>query len=95
MKNVTIIWEAFSNATYGKATFTTIAIETEGSDLDICNQVFHDTNLYSGPIWDVLEKVLPWGRTHTALSVGDTIAIDGKSYRCEPLGWSLLEGAEA
>ena len=90
MKNLTIIWEAF-----GKATFATIAIEAEGSDLDICERVFRDTNLYEGPIWDILENLLPWGRTHTALSVGDTIVIDGKSYRCDHFGWSSLEGAEA
>ncbi len=63
---------------------------------NFCELVFHDTNTYSGRLWFFLEDKLELqapNRTHTALSVGDEIAIDDKTYRCENVGWSQVEKA--
>lgn len=51
--------------------------------------LFKETNLYEGPFWDRLD--LPANRRHTALSVGDEISINDTTYRCQPVGWSVVE----
>ena len=64
----------------------------EVNDITLCEKVFRDTNLYEGDLWDILEPVLPDNskRTHTALSVGDTVEIDGNLYLCDHIGWNLI-----
>ena len=41
------------------------------------------------PVWCILRKEQPWGRTHTSLSVGDQVSVNGVVLCCEPDGWSL------
>jgi len=62
----------------------------KGDDLEICETLFRDTNLYEGPFWDRLEPVLPETRTHTALSVGDFVFIDDRRYLCKSFGWERV-----
>ena len=89
MKTVKITWGAF-----GEPTSATIQIETSKSPQDICEEVFRDTNLYCGAIWEVLHEVMPEDRTHTAISVGDEIEIDGIVYRCDVMGWAYTPQKE-
>ena len=49
-----------------------------------------NTNLYAGKVWDAVESVMPAERSHTALSVGDFVSIDGRTYRCADLGFTLV-----
>lgn len=65
-----------------------------GDDLAICEQVFTDTNLYEGVIWDALQP-LPEGRTHTSLSVGDVVIIDGRAYECASIGFERAREFDA
>ena len=60
------------------------------TDLQICEVVFVDTNLYSGVIWEALLP-LPDDRTHTSISVGDHVRIDGALYRCMTEGFTQVE----
>lgn len=60
------------------------------TDLQICEVVFVDTNLYSGVIWEALLP-LPDDRTHTSISVGDHVRIDGVLYRCMTEGFAQVE----
>lgn len=60
------------------------------SDLEFCERVFANTNLYAGKVWDAVESVMPAERSHTALSVGDFVSIDGRTYRCADLGFTLV-----
>jgi hypothetical protein len=60
--------------------------------LETCNKVFEDTNKYQGALWNVLEPLLPQDRTHTALSVGDTVTINGIVFTCAPMGWTWATG---
>ena len=85
MKTVTITWAAF-----GRPTSTSFEVNDEANDANICEAVFADTNLYQGPVWDKIKDALPEGRTHTALSVGDTVRIADVTYVCENFGWSAL-----
>lgn len=84
MKLVTITWKAF-----GKPTDATIMLE-DMADLAICEELFKATNIYSGWLWDALQRNIPTNRTHTALSVGDEVTIDGTIYRCAPIGWDVV-----
>jgi hypothetical protein len=85
MKNVTTTWKAF-----GKPTYSVIMIENDMADLEICEELFKATNLRAGWLWDALQYDIPADRTHTALSVGDEIDIDGTIYRCAPIGWDVV-----
>lgn len=96
MKTVTIIWAAFgAKPKQGKAIgAATITVPETYANVDICEQVYAATNLYSGPLWDQIEAVLPPNRTHTALSVGDYVIINDdadravRTYRCASAGFS-------
>lgn len=55
---------------------------------EILEQVFIQTNTYSGSFWDRLKNKLPSNRTHTALSVGDEVKIFGwLKFVCDFSGW--------
>ena len=87
MKTITITWKAFSHGAPTSATFET---SLQGHDFAICEALFVDTNHYRGILWDALEAHLPEERTHTALSVGDEVTIDGQTYVCADIGWKAL-----
>lgn len=61
--------------------------------LSICERIFHDTNLYTGSVWDIIQPLLSDTRTHTALSVGDEVEIDGQVYVCADMGFVKIEDA--
>ena len=84
---ITITWQAF-----GEPTSATIDWYTD-DPLDTCEKVFRDTNLYQGTLWNVLEPFLPYNRTHTALSVGDSVTVQGTTYLCEGSGWSAQDSS--
>lgn len=84
-KTITITWKAF-----GTPTSVEFELDTHDSPLALCERVFMDTNRYQGSIWDIVEPILPENRTHTAVSVGDEVAVDGKVFRCESVGWREL-----
>jgi len=86
---IEVVWKAFEQ--HGLAT-TSAIIEIDGDDdhHEICERVFAGTNLQRGMFWELLEPVLPALRSHTSLSVGDEVIIDGETYRCAPIGFSKL-----
>lgn len=95
MRTVTVTWRAFGGRDYGlfyegdkTATFE---IDTDLADLALCEKVYQATNLYEGKVWDLLEPVLPEGRSHTAISTvftrGDWVTVDGRTYEVMPIGF--------
>jgi hypothetical protein len=103
MTVVRVSWKAFSDierADYGRRVFpVTDAIVDfpafdKFKDSEICNQIFEQTNLYRGEFWSDLEQVMPKDRSHTALSVGDEVAITRCNqttiYKCADFGWDLI-----
>ena len=64
------------------------------SNKQICEQIFHQTNTYSGPIWDVIQPKMSETRTHTSISIGDEIEIDGQVYICADVEFIKKEDAE-
>jgi hypothetical protein len=99
---ITITWQAFGTPTSATIDWSTNGDSSYDAMLSICNKVFEDTNKYQGALWDVLEPLLPQGRTHTALSVGDTVTfhdtlvkaepMDGIVFTCAPMGWTWDTG---
>jgi len=45
-------------------------------------------------LWKVIEARLASDRTHTSLSIGDEIEIEGQTYVCADFGWVKAEDAE-
>lgn len=87
MKTIKITW----NSEYApSASLEFTNSDLSHSDIDICEMLFRDTNLYEGSLWDAVKDRLPEDRTHTALSVGDVVAVDGAEYLCEHVGWSRI-----
>lgn len=88
---ITVTWKAFEKSLgFGEkvaSATVTICAHRDTDDDDICEWVFQDTNKYQGSFWDLIEPLLPENRTHTALSVGDEVTVNGRTYRCEGAGW--------
>lgn len=51
-------------------------------------------DLFTIYLWKVIEARLPENRTHTSISVGDEIEIDGTTYVCADIGWITSDNAD-
>lgn len=94
---IKITWKAFAGKPEASVTFNAKGLFEGKNDYDVCNQIFQDTNLYGGLVWEQIKNNLPQERSHTALSVGDEITFYDysedkvtKVYRCEDIGWGLV-----
>jgi hypothetical protein len=103
MATITVTWKAFNSddpkrlqdfADQGRNPVTSRTIEAENtfgvSHSYICEMLFRDTNLYKGELWNLLQP-LPEDRTHTAMSVGDEVTINGTTYRCADMGFKEVD----
>ena len=101
---ITIKWTAFKHQAValaergkiGNAEMTfevpTDHYELDGDDMVWLEYLFECTNLYQGAIWKLfLDGKMPEDRSHTALSVGDQVVLDGRAYGCAMTGWDILE----
>ena len=95
MSKVTITLKAFGDDLKSGRVVSSVSFDSTTISVDnhitFCETVFADLNLYTGWVWDTVEPLLSPNRTHTALSVGDEIEIDGKVYRCENVGFSEVQ----
>ena len=91
---VKVTWQAFGESPIHNEYITSVSLTVDGalypSALAICEQVFADTNKYEGELWNVIRPLLSSERTHTALSVGDEVEVDGHAFRCASAGWEEL-----
>jgi hypothetical protein len=102
MTRITVIWSMWHDDSAlcaemranGRNPMAERSIELEDwlvvDDLSLCEALFTQTNIYEGALWDRMQP-LPEDRTHTALSPGDFVVVDGRSYRCDRVGWTLAE----
>ncbi len=94
MIQVKVTWKAFGESPIHNEYITSVEFalneEDYGSALEICEKVFSDTNRYEGKVWDIIQPLLSNERTHTALSVGDEVEVDGHAFRCDSVGWLPL-----
>lgn len=86
-------FEAHIQPTDGHFVTSVIVDWLEGvglSDDEVLEEVFRATNTYSGSLWNLIEPLLSQYRTHTAVSVGDEVSVNGNTYRCEFVGWKPI-----
>ena len=99
MSKVKVTWKAFGNKPEINRYISFVEFETEfkiaEADVDqFLNVVYRVTNTYSGNLWDIIEPKLSAFRTHTAISIGDEIEIDGQVYICADFGFEKIEDVE-
>jgi len=93
MANITITWKAFGDRPERNRYISSVSFELGiGTHLDteVMDAIYRDTNTYSGYIWAKIESLLSPTRTHTALSVGDEISIDNRTYKVADFGFELV-----
>jgi hypothetical protein len=100
MSKVKVTWKAFGDRPEIGKFVTFVEFETEfkinSSNTDqFLEVVFHNTNTYSGNLWQIIEPLLSEKRTHTSLSVGDEVEIDGQGYVCANTGFIKIQDADA
>jgi hypothetical protein len=97
MSKVIITWKAFGDKPEAGKFVSSVEVETEFQIQDVqqfLNTVYHVTNTYSGNLWDIIEPRLSATRTHTAISIGDEIEIDGQVYIVTDFGFEKIEDVE-
>lgn len=99
MSKVKVTWKAFGNKPEINRYISFVEFETEfkidESNVDkFLEVIYHNTNTYSGNLWQIIEPKLSAFRTHTSISVGDEIEIDGQVYICADFGFEKIEDVE-
>jgi hypothetical protein len=99
MSQVKITWKAFGDKPEQGRFISSVEFETEFKiDESNVNKflevVYHNTNTYSGNLWQIIEPKLSATRTHTSISIGDEIEIDGHVYICADFGFEKIEDVE-
>lgn len=104
MNKVKITWKAFGDKAEQGRFITSVEFEhniydlthftTDSLNIGFCERIYKATNIYSGQLWDIIEPKLSQFRTHTAISVGDEIEIDGQVYICADFGFEKIEDVE-
>jgi hypothetical protein len=91
--SITVTWKSTARAGVREASEASRTIEVGSAsgvnDEMLCEFFYRDTNTYSGSLWDLLQP-LPESRTHTALSVGDTVAVDGRVWEVADFGFKRI-----
>jgi hypothetical protein len=97
MSQVKVTWKAFGDKPEIGRFISSVEFETEFAIEDaqkFCEVVYHVTNTYSGNLWDIIQPLLAETRTHTSISVGDEIEIDGQVYICADFGFEKIEDVQ-
>jgi len=105
---IKVTWKAFGNRIEQGRYVSSVEFElldTKPSHDVLLNAIYKATNLQDELadfgakaldiyLWKVIEPRLASDRTHTSLSVGDEIEIDGQTYVCADIGWVKAEDAD-
>jgi hypothetical protein len=105
---VKVTWKAFGNKIEQGRYVSSVEFEVldaKPTHEVLLNAIYKATNLqdeladFNGTafeiyLWKVIEARLASDRTHTSLSVGDEIEIDGQTYVCADIGWVKAEEAD-
>jgi hypothetical protein len=99
MSKVKVTWKAFGDKPEINRFISSVEFETDfkiaKADVDqFLNVVYRVTNTYSGNLWGIIQPLLSETRTHTALSIGDEIEIDGQVYIVADFGFEKIEDVE-
>jgi hypothetical protein len=105
MTKIKITWKAFGDKPERGRFITSVELDIAkqvSDDITICEAIYKVTNLQGEladfgaslaeiNLWERIESELSPLRTHTSLSVGDEVEIDGRAYICKDLGFQRVE----
>lgn len=99
MSKVKVTWKAFGDKPEIGRFISSVEFETEFAITDenkdqFFGVVYQQTNTYQGNLWNIIQPLLSETRTHTAISIGDEIEIDGQVYICADFGFEKIEDVE-
>ena len=108
MTKIKITWKAFGDQPQRGRFISSVEVELPkqvSDDFRICEAIFKVTNLQGElaefgaslaeiNLWETIESKLSPTRTHTSLSIGDEVEIDGRAYICADLGFIKVSEAE-
>ena len=99
MSKVKVTWKAFGESVESGRFISSVEFETEFEINDenrdqFFGVVYQQTNTYQGNLWNIIEPKLSATRTHTAISIGDEIEVDGQVYICADFGFEKIEDVE-
>jgi hypothetical protein len=104
MSKVKVTWKAYGNKPEIGRSISSVEFEIppitvtlltqEVHNKCVCEGIYEGTNLRAGGYWDIIQPLLSETRTHTAISVGDEIEIDGQVYICADFGFEKIEDVE-
>ena len=110
MTTIAITYKAFKDVapkgTVGETTAIVDMVLPAYDDFKILDIIYKVTNLQGElvefgaaleeiELWKQIEDALPANRTHTSLSVGDEIQIEGRIYLIENVGFRRIANAWA
>jgi hypothetical protein len=72
-----------------------LSVDSQATDLDVCEEVYRQTNLYVGSFFEAVNKYASKDRGHTSISVGDFVEVDGNVYECGYFGWRVVSKVDA
>jgi hypothetical protein len=75
--------------------FDFVWVDSNATEMDICEEVYKQTNVYAGSFFDAVEKYAPKDRGHTAISVGDFVEVEGNVYECADFEWRVVSKVDA
>ena len=92
---IKITWKAFGDKPDIGRYISSVTFEVPkqvGNPYGICEEIFKQTNTYKGELFEeFIQPLLSGTRTHTALSIGDEVEIDGQVYICGDFGFYKIE----
>ena len=108
MTKIKITWKAYGNQPQRERFISSVEVELVNQvsdDFRICEAIFKVTNLQGElaefgaslteiNLWETIKSKLSATRTHTSLSIGDEVEIDGRAYVCADLGFIKVSEAE-
>jgi hypothetical protein len=108
MTKIKITWKAFGDKPERGRFISSVEVELAkqvSDDFRICEAIYKVTNLQGElaefgaslaeiNLWETIESKLSPTRTHTSLSIGDEVEIDGRAYVCADLGFIKVSEAE-
>ena len=104
MTKVKVTWKAFGDKPEIGRFVSSVEFEIQvkattffpqaNIDEGVCEGIYEGTNRYAGGYWDIIQPLLSETRTHTSISVGDEIEINGQVYICADFGFEKIEDVE-
>jgi hypothetical protein len=63
------------------------SVLTDQVQIRLAEYLFTQTNIYQGFLWNMVCRLQPAQRSHTALSIGDVVVINDRRWTCGKDGW--------